>query len=516
MDSEAIDQSRRTSSVPRSRDLASASDFKFNDHGRITDPTSQRPAVRTEDNSFKRLTYEHSTFEPPSQHRTMTITGLRRVISAFNNSTRRWAAITSPPPRLSSPSSELFPGRFSMQGQPPSAQRQPLSTQRQSLSTQRQPPSTQRQPLSIQRQRLSLVTWNIDAFTSRPVARAKCILDHILLAPPDDISLAPPDIVFLQEVTRDTRAALLNDARVRATFLVTDAEDDTAFEGVPFATMTLLSRARFFASGVESESPADSESSASGAGSEAPAPGARSEKALVLEVGRVSRIPLPSKYKRDALCVDVQTDRTVATTTDRIVAATTDSTVAATADRPVAATTDRIAAATTDRPVLRLINVHLDSLGDTLHYRAQQLAILAGILREPGNLREPDSMHEPDGEPGCVGESGILAPSCAGGIIAGDFNAISREDDGLVEENGLVDAWVALHGTEKGGATWGVGVERRDALGPGRLDKVAMMGVEVEGMEILRPGLIEIPRPGRDSLQKPWSDHCGLRCTFII
>ncbi|TRM57842.1 hypothetical protein BD626DRAFT_513683 [Schizophyllum amplum] len=87
------------------------------------------------------------------------------------------------------------------------------------------------------------------------------------------------------------------------------------------------------------------------------------------------------------------------------------------------------------------------------------------------------------------------------------------KDDGLVEENGLVDAWVALHGTEQAGATWGVGVERRDGLGPGRLDKVAMMGVEAE---VLRPGLIEIPRPGGGLLQKPWSGHCGLRCTFVV
>ena len=30
-----------------------------------------------------------------------------------------------------------------------------------------------------------------------------------------------------------------------SSFLTTDAEDDTAFKGVPFATMTLLSKERF-------------------------------------------------------------------------------------------------------------------------------------------------------------------------------------------------------------------------------------------------------------------------------
>jgi tyrosyl-DNA phosphodiesterase 2 len=141
--------------------------------------------------------------------------------------------------------------------------------------------------------------------------------------------------------------------------------------------------------------------------------------------------------------------------------------------------------------VYRLINVHLDSLWNTLHYRAQQMEILANVLREPG---------------------------CSGGIIAGDFNAMRPEDDGLVDENGLVDAWVALHDgkAEFDGATWGVDVERRDGLGRGRLDKVAMMGLKVKEMEVLRPGTIEVPRPGEKPVEIPWSDHCGLRCTFTI
>ena len=68
--------------------------------------------------------------------------------------------------------------------------------------------------------------------------------------------------------------------------------------------------------------------------------------------------------------------------------------------------------------VFRLINVHLDSLGDKLHYRVRQMNILADILREPG---------------------------CGGGIIAGDFNAICPEDDGLIGKNKLVDPWVVIH-----------------------------------------------------------------------
>ena len=243
-------------------------------------------------------------------------------------------------------------------------------------------------------QRLSLISWNIDAFSSRPVSRAKLILSHILEGPKS------PDILFLQEVTPDVRASLLDDVRVRAAFLVTDAEDQTSFEEVPFATMTLLSSARF-ASGLESQKGGDG-----------------IEGGEIFMLGCVSRVTLPSKYRRDTLYVDIIP------------------------------------------------------------------------LREPG---------------------------CSGGIIAGDFNAISPEDDGLVDKNELVDAWVALHGrADPDGATWGVGVERRDGLGPARLDNVAMMGLKAKEMEVLHPGPIEVPRPGEKPVEIPWSDHCGLRCTFIV
>ena len=260
----------------------------------------------------------------------------------------------------------------------------------------------------------------------------KLILSYILEGPNS------PDILFLQEVTPGIRASLLDDARVRAAFLVTDAEDQTSFEDKPFATMTLLSSARF-SSGLESQKEGD---------------GIEGGENFML--GRVSRVTLPSKYRRDALYVD-------------------------------------IIPPTAPGTVFRLVNVHLDSLWDTLHYRAQQMEILANVLREPG---------------------------CSGGILAGDFNAISPEDDGLVDKNELVDAWVALHGrgqrADPDGATWGVGVERRRGQGLGRLDKVAMMGLKAKEMEVLRPGHIEVPRPGEKSVEIPWSDHCGLKCTFTI
>ncbi|KDQ06647.1 hypothetical protein BOTBODRAFT_121205 [Botryobasidium botryosum FD-172 SS1] len=311
----------------------------------------------------------------------MATNRLGRVLSAFNPSTRLWAPVSS------------------------------------------------RNARSQVAQTLSLTSWNINALSPRAVSRAKLILDHILEGPKSS------DIIFLQEVTPDVRASLLGDARVRAAFLTTDAEDQKSFEKVPFATMTLLSSARF-ASSLDSQKEGH---------------GIEGGGKLMFE--RVFRVALPSKYGRDALCVD-------------------------------------IIPPTAPGTVFRLVNVHLDSLGDTLHYRAQQMEVLADVLREPG---------------------------CGGGIIAGDFNAISPEDNALVDKNGLVDAWVALHGrADPDGATWSVGVERRDGRGPRRFDKVVTMGLKAEELRVLRPGPIEVPRPGQKSLEIPWSDHCGLKCTFTI
>lgn len=67
--------------------------------------------------------------------------------------------------------------------------------------------------------RFSLITQNLDAFSLRPIARAKLLLHSILE------ESKRPDVIFLQEVTSDVHTAILANPKVREAFLVTDAQD---------------------------------------------------------------------------------------------------------------------------------------------------------------------------------------------------------------------------------------------------------------------------------------------------
>ena len=283
-------------------------------------------------------------------------------------------------------------------------------------------PSPPRDAQAVSKQTLSLTSWNIQASYYKPVERCELILDHISKGP------KAPDIIFFQEVMPRVREALLSNPTVRSDFLTTDAEDDTSFRKVPFTTMTLLSNRRF------------------GSPLLAEGEGADTKGGRKVMLDSVFRAELPTRYRRDALCVN-------------------------------------IASPTVPGTILRLLNVHLDSVPSRFR-RVLQMSELASSLREPG---------------------------CSGGIIAGDFNAIHSSDYKLVEKNNLVDAWVALHGgtTEPyGGATWGIDVELEGGRKSSRLDKVAMLGIQ--------PNEIEVLQPGRLNAFTPWSDHCGLRCTFTI
>lgn len=188
--------------------------------------------------------------------------------------------------------------------------------------------------------------------------------------------------------------------------------------------------------------------------------------------GPVWRVPYPSRFQRDALCCDVFVPA-----------------------GPGAAPHHRVR--------LRLVNVHLDSLPVQPSLRPRQVAVAAGLVHSAGR-----------------------------GVVAGDFNPVlpAAVDGGLVEENGLVDAWVALYPGEPG-FTWGVGGE--EPFPPCRMDKVAVVGLRVEGVEVLAPGCVSSAAAARGVVavvgtgdlaalgyegdeMVPWSDHAGVRCWFRL
>ncbi|TBU56152.1 Endonuclease/exonuclease/phosphatase [Dichomitus squalens] len=255
------------------------------------------------------------------------------------------------------------------------------------------------------REQLSITSCNIHAVPFKRVERSQLILDRIL-------GHKSSDIIFLQEVASDVRQSVLDDPQSALALPDDDwvahlPTDDTAFQGVPFATMTLLSSERFVSPLLaEKKDVSDGKGEREGEG-----------KGMLHNAFRMT---LPSRYERDALCV--------------------------TFDDPA-----------TPGHVLRLLNVHLDSL-DSSFRRASEVHLLDRLLREGG---------------------------CSGGIIAGDFSAI---DPTMIRS--YTGGRRGLHGA------------------PRRLDKVVMLGLEPVDIEVLQPGRLDAGTP--------WSDHCGLRCTFTV
>ncbi|KAK4033882.1 hypothetical protein C8A01DRAFT_49617 [Parachaetomium inaequale] len=168
--------------------------------------------------------------------------------------------------------------------------------------------------------------------------------------------------------------------------------------------------------------------------------------------GPVWRVKYPSRFGRDALCCDIFV--------------------------PAAAPSSSSSSTAQDGPGgggvpvrrLRLINVHLDSLPIQPSLRPQQVAVAAALLRS------------------------------AGRVVA------------LVRENGLVDAWGKVRPGEDG-FTWGV--DGREPFPPCRMDRVAVVGVGVGGVEVLAPGYIPVGEVDGDEAVA-WSDHSGVRCSFKL
>lgn len=182
---------------------------------------------------------------------------------------------------------------------------------------------------------LRLLTWNIDAFGHLHESRMDGILSEI-----QQISAggSGPNIVFFQEVSRKALAFLLQNDWVRESWISSEA-DDTNWADVPFATITLMSRSRFGATGNSNTS--------AGQGSTNPMT-TEDSKHNSFSLGSVWRVKYPSRFNRDALCCDVLWNNTAR---------------------------------------IRLINVHLDSLPIQPSKRPRQVAIAADLVRTAGVSR---------------------------------------------------------------------------------------------------------------------------------
>src|SRR5258708_9572269 len=162
---------------------------------------------------------------------------------------------------------------------------------------------------AIGKQSLCLTSWNIQTW---PIAHSKLILDHILKGPKFS------NIIHLQEVPSSAQQFPLDNPRVCSGFLMTNAEDDTSYK-----TMTLLSSKCFGSLLLDEEG--------KGGGK--------------LMLDSIFCMELPSRYRRDTLCVNIATPAV-------------------------------------SGAIYHLLNVHLDSLNSHFQHALQMLA-LALLLHEP-------------------------------------------------------------------------------------------------------------------------------------
>lgn len=189
-----------------------------------------------------------------------------------------------------------------------------------------------------------------------------------------------------------------------------------------------------------------------------------------LRVDSVYRVPFPSKFGRDGLFVDISLSPS-------------------SSSQPSSPTATKI---------LRLCNVHLESLVASPPVRPHQLSAAAVYLQAPG---------------------------VACGLLAGDLNAIEPFDRTLHSDNNLNDAYLSLGGYEDSdeGYTWGYQVHAamRARFGCSRMDKILYCGdARVRALERIGVGVkVEADvkeRVGMDEGQDWVSDHYGIMGDFEI
>lgn len=294
---------------------------------------------------------------------------------------------------------------------------------------------------------LRLITWNVDFMAPFPQARTAAALAHLggLVA---DTPAPTAVVVLLQEMTQspsspppdpqdpDDLGQIARAAWVREGFLLSDPTPE--FWGCRYNSVTLVDRR--------------------------------------LGVGRVSRLPLVSRYRREALLVDILLE----------------------------AAAGRGAGDGDGGRVLRVCNVHLDSMAGDPPMRPIQWKGCAKHLQDSGD--------------------GVVA-----GIVAGDCNANQEYDHALPGENGFKDAYLELGGREDDarGFTWG-------PQSPGtrwphkRMDKVCFCQnssrgevLRLKGLEKIGVGVrVEDEAVAKQLLEETSADyvtdHYGLMADFDL
>ena len=159
------------------------------------------------------------------------------------------------------------------------------------------------------------VSWNANADASSPKSRMSALLQVIK-------TTGAADVIFLQEVSREALAALLEDSWVQQNWYKSDA-NASAFGNQKFISITLVSKVWVATDGIL--------------------------------LGAIWRISLPSRFGRDALCCDL-----------------------------ILNTSSNKHTSSTSPLRIRLTNVHLDSLPINPSLRPHQLSICASYLGAAG------------------------------------------------------------------------------------------------------------------------------------
>jgi tyrosyl-DNA phosphodiesterase 2 len=148
--------------------------------------------------------------------------------------------------------------------------------------------------------------------------------------------------------------------------------------------------------------------------------------------------------------------------------------------------------------LLRLCNVHLESLVANPPVRPSQMALASQYLKKP---------------------------EVAASLVAGDMNAIQPFDRTLYSENGLRDAYLELGGQEDSddGYTWGYQVPQwlRDKFGCSRMDKILLRGA-LQPRKFERIGMgVKVDEAVRQEVETEveggWvTDHYGVMGDFAL